>query len=258
MSTCIRQHGENDVKNGVTMLLSHVRAKWRPSWYDIAGSLRPYDNPSANGQHLLMKSICPPAMSSPPSTASPDAMDVDHEAVRFILLTFPTHRSQHNPLFHHTQETNNIVTGNATSIAAHTATPTLSADAHGQCEDDRTDVQPAAINLSTSPYQPVDRESKARTTASQQQQGLQTRRQYQEQKRRELGELPETNAVAIDVSNTPSSTLPKPMITGRNVGQHSKMIARQRAMPKRVPRKRPEAAGVPVRIQPKQIGRAHV
>ena len=45
LTTWATQHGEEDVKNGITMILSHIQSHWRPSWYNTAGALRPLERP---------------------------------------------------------------------------------------------------------------------------------------------------------------------------------------------------------------------
>ena len=71
------------------MLLNHVRSKWRPSWYEVAGFMKPHFDGDANLRFPLLGPVGASAIDPPPYTSSPDAMEVDPEPVRPVILNRP-------------------------------------------------------------------------------------------------------------------------------------------------------------------------
>ena len=68
------------------MLLNHVRSKWRPSWYEMAGSMRPQFDGDTNERFPLLGPVGASTIYPPSNATSPDAMEVDPEPVRPVIL----------------------------------------------------------------------------------------------------------------------------------------------------------------------------
>ena len=80
------QHGERDVDDGISMILHYVHSHWRPSWYEIAGYLRPEEIESGA---ILRSPKLPalPAVVAASRSSSPDAMDVEN-TLAVVVSTF--------------------------------------------------------------------------------------------------------------------------------------------------------------------------
>ena len=80
------QHGEEDVKNGISMMLSHIHSHWRPSWYEFAGALRPDQAPLLEVLHFPSVPPAIAAVDGHSRSSSPDVMEVVHELVNRVSI----------------------------------------------------------------------------------------------------------------------------------------------------------------------------
>ena len=81
------QRGEQEVNDGIGMLRKHVHEHWRPSWYDIAGSLRPPMESSKDSLPSSTVAVEVSATDVPVRAPSPDAMEVDPGFVNAVSKT---------------------------------------------------------------------------------------------------------------------------------------------------------------------------
>ena len=140
LTTWRSQHGEEDVHNGIAILRDHVRSHWRPSWYEIAGGLKPENFSNEKTLHLPSSPISASAVDVHSRSSSPDIMEVErplanavstdiHVPLPKVQLTDIRHKPVVTPLRTHNKEKR--------------VKPPPSTISHGPCEED-TIVIPAA------------------------------------------------------------------------------------------------------------------
>ena len=80
------QHGEEDVKNGISMMLSHIHSHWRPSWYEFAGGLRPNEAPLLEVLGFPSAPLAIAAVDGHSRSPSPDVMEVEDKLVNIVSI----------------------------------------------------------------------------------------------------------------------------------------------------------------------------
>ena len=84
LTTWRSEHGEDDVNSGITMIRNHIQTHWRPSWYEIAGALRPEEGMFGKPPRVPSAPLVVAAVDRHSRTPSPDVMDTKHTSVNAV------------------------------------------------------------------------------------------------------------------------------------------------------------------------------